>query len=138
MNTQNEEAQRLSVYRCELNGSQRRECCVAGLFQSDEGSKEEVQKIVPIKAVNIVTLIEGIVATIEVELKYENIENQPIDCTYEFPLNKKTLFTDFKATILDKVIKTIVKEKEKAKKQYEVAVKRGKVAIMAERATDET
>ena len=74
--------------------------------------------IVPLKDVSIVAHVNGVVATIEIQLKYQNLENNPIECTYEFPLEKQTLFTDFKATIEDKTIETIVTDKDEAKQIY--------------------
>ena len=138
------------INRCELNGNQHADCCSSGLFQVveemkaeesknvEKGPEKQLQKIVPLKEVTLNATIEGVLATIEVTLKYENKETSPINCTYEFPIDKQTLFTDFEAKILDRKIKTKVKQKDKAKMEYFEAVKKAKLAVLAERSAEDT
>ena len=60
-------------------------------------------------------------------------EENPLECTYTFPLEKNTLLAEFEATIEDKVIQTRVMEKVKAREKYEDAVASGNAVVMAER-----
>ena len=69
------------------------------------------------------------------EAEPENVQEKAkaaqVEYAYEFPIEKGTLFVDFQAKVLDTVISTKVKEKDKAKKEYDEAVKKGKIAVMA-------
>ena len=53
---------------------------------------------------------------IDIELTYKNVgEDNPIECTFEFPLNNKTLVSRLVAHIDDKTVEAKIKEKEEAK-----------------------
>ena len=47
-------------------------------------------------------------------MTYLNPSENPIECTYEFPLESETLITSLKVYIDGKVIEAIVLEKEEA------------------------
>ena len=69
---------------------------------------------------------------IDVNLTYINqLEDSPLECTYAFPKDAKTLISNFKAEIDGKVINTKIMELETAEEKYEDAMASGKVAIMA-------
>ena len=60
--------------------------------------------------------LEGSLATLDIQLSYLNeSEEHPIECTYEFPLDKESILTNLVARIGDKEVFTKIKEKEEAK-----------------------
>ncbi len=54
--------------------------------------KEERQLLIPLQDVNIQGVIEAGHAIIDVQLTYSNLgDENPIECTFEFPLEKTTV-----------------------------------------------
>ena len=65
----------------------------------------------PFKAVSINGSIEGPIATLDIKMTYLNPENQhAIECSYEFPLDKNTIFASLEAKIENRSVKAKVKE----------------------------
>lgn len=92
----------------------------------------------PFQSVNIIGRVDGPVATLNIDLHYKNPDEQhPIECSYEFPLDKNTVFAKLVCKIEDKETTAIVKNKEEAKKEYEEAIASGQQAVYAERESDE-
>lgn len=60
-------------------------------------------------------------------------EENPIECTFEFPLESSTIVTKLFAQIDDRVIEAKIKEKEEAKEIYNDAIASGNTAVYAER-----
>jgi Ca-activated chloride channel family protein len=89
---------------------------------------------VPLKDVRIVGALQAGHATIAVELSYSNTGGKdPIECTFEFPLDKHTVVSKLIAFIDDKTIEATIQEKEKAKETYGDALASGHAAVFAER-----
>jgi len=84
--------------------------------------------------VDIKAELRGSTAVTNVELTYfnPNAEN-PMECTYVFPLEKTTILSRFEAVIDDTVVFTKVTEKETAQEKYDDAIASGNAAVMAER-----
>ena len=57
----------------------------------------------------------------------------PLECTYVFPLEKTTVLANFEAIIDQTVVATKIFEKEKAKERYDDAMASGNAAVLAER-----
>ena len=60
-------------------------------------------------------------------------DSNPIECTFEFPLDKQTVVSKLIAQIDDKIIEATIKEKEEAKQTYNDAIASGSTAVYAER-----
>ena len=61
--------------------------------------------LTPLKSVEIKAVLEGCIATINVEMVYLNPrEHNPIECSYELPLEKRTLVSKLEVQIEDKII----------------------------------
>ena len=88
----------------------------------------------PLQDVTISGVIEAGLATLDVKLTYSNTgDEKPIECTFEFPLEKETVVSKLIAEIDDKVIEAKIKEKEEAKQTYGDAIASGNAAVYAER-----
>ncbi len=61
--------------------------------------------------------------------------DSPIECTFEFPLEKTSIISKLMAQIDDRVIEAKVKAKEDAKEQYNDAIASGNTAVFAVRDT---
>ena len=82
------------------------------------GEKDGEKVLVPLQAVQVKSELRGPTAITDVELTYFNPSENPLECTYMFPLDKKTILSKFEATIDGKTIHTKVTEKEAAKERY--------------------
>ena len=89
------------------------------------------------KKVDIKCDILGAMASLNIELHYTNpSEDNPVEATYEFPLDKLVVVSKLMATIDGKTIEAKVKEKEEAKERYDDAIAAGNAAVLAERQSD--
>jgi len=105
----------------------------------DADLNTEKKLLVPLQDVEINVLIEAGHAKIDVGLSYSNMgDNQPIECTFEFPLEDQTVVSRLVAKIEDKTIEAKIKEKEEAKQEYDDAMASGNTAVYAERTKKKT
>ena len=95
---------------------------------SDERSNISLTKVI------YTGTIVGKFNTWKVEQEYLNLnKDKSVEVYYTFPLKSGATVTSFTATIGDKVIKGIVKEKQQANKEYQRAIAKGDSAYMMER-----
>ena len=109
--------------------------CICGLVfypseDSDHSSDDAIP--VPLTKVNIKAKIVDFVSEITVTQSYINVENNPIEAIYMFPVEEEGAVTFFEAEIDGRRIVTEVKEKEKARKDYDEAMMNKKTAILLE------
>ena len=115
-----------------------------GLYYKIEDPVEEIAKpdiplppvielMVPLKGVQVEATLEGAIATVDFNMTYVNLNENPIECTYEFPLDKETLLSKLTIHIDDKVIEALVLEKEEAKQVYEEVIADGDLGVYVER-----
>ena len=60
-----------------------------------------VDMLLPFKKVKIDGVIEGTISTLNIDLTYVNPDVDPIECSYEFPLSKETIFAKLVCKIGD-------------------------------------
>eukprot|EP01113_Clastostelium_recurvatum_P011179 TRINITY_DN1563_c2_g1_i5.p1 TRINITY_DN1563_c2_g1~~TRINITY_DN1563_c2_g1_i5.p1 ORF type:complete len:1057 (+),score=336.60 TRINITY_DN1563_c2_g1_i5:93-3173(+) len=92
------------------------------------------QKEVPVPLVGVLTTVNIIDFTAEVTLKqrYENVENDPIEAVYHFPLQENASVCHFEAFIDGKIVEGLVKEREQARNEYDDAIASGHGAYLLE------
>jgi len=66
-------------------------------------------------------------------MTYVNTNENPIECTYEFPLEEDTLLSKLIISIEDREIKALVLEKEEAKNIYKDVKAEGNLGVLAQR-----
>jgi len=92
--------------------------------------------LVPLQHVKINGVLESGHAFLDIQLTYANLgAENPIECTFEFPVEPSTVVSKLIATIDDKVVEAKIKAKEEAKEQYNDAIASGKTAVYAERSS---
>jgi len=84
---------------------------------------------VPLKEVNVDVNVINNIAEFCVYQLYEN-HDTPVEIFYKFPTPAGASVYQFQAVIGDKVVKTVVKEKDEAKKEYNEAISNGHGAFM--------
>ena len=87
---------------------------------------------VPLQNVKVDAKIVDFVSEVTVIQSYINVENQPIEAVYMFPIEESAAVTAFEAQIDDRKIVTHVKEKDKAREDYDDAVRNKKTAVLLE------
>ena len=90
-------------------------------------------KNVPMKNVKINVDIHNHVAQFTLTQLYHNTEKTPIETFYTFPTPAYASVFDFSAKIGEKIIKTVLKEKEEAKNEYNKAISEGNGGFYMER-----
>lgn len=61
------------------------------------------------KSIKIEGTLSGSIAVLDILLTYKNPSTEnPLECTYEFPLEKNTIFSKLLATIGDKTVEAVV------------------------------
>ena len=108
--------------------------CPCGLifFLKDLNISSEEAVPVPLKSVNIQARTCGFVSDVTVKQSYVNVENNPIEVIYMFPIEEEAAVKSFEAEIDGQKIVTEVKEKEKARREYDEAIKDKKTAVLLE------
>ena len=108
--------------------------CPCGLifFLKDLNISSEEAVPVPLKSVNIEARTCGFVSDVTVKQSYVNVENNPIEVIYMFPIEEEAAVKSFEAEIDGQKIVTEVKEKEKARREYDEAIKDKKTAVLLE------
>ena len=97
-------------------------------------SNKERKLLVPLQDVTILGDLEAGLASLNVQLTYANTgDENPIECTFEFPLEKNTVVSKLVALIDGKTIEAKIQEKEEAKQKYDDALASGNAAVYAER-----
>lgn len=86
----------------------------------------------PLKATNVVTNINGVIAETFVTQTYMNEGTRPLHANYVFPASTKVSVHGMKMIIGDKVITAQIREREEAKQEFEAAKSEGKSASLLE------
>ncbi len=100
-----------------------------------EGSmavKKMENVLLPLKYTEVKANIIGMLADVKVTQKFYNDLSENIEAIYMFPLPHESAVNEFEIVTGDRVIKSVVKEKQEARKIYEKAKLTGKKAGLLE------
>src|SRR6185312_7341391 len=98
------------------------------LYHSPSGQ----EKVVPLVHTDVALDVRGLVASTTVTQQYANSSSTPIEAVYVFPLPHDAAVYDMEIRIGNRVIRSVVKEREEAKRTYEAAKAQGKRAALVE------
>ena len=87
---------------------------------------------VPLVHTDVALDVRGLVAAATVTQQYVNNTNEPIEAVYVFPLPHDAAVYDMEIRIGNRVIRSVIKEREEAKRTYEAAKSDGKRAALVE------
>lgn len=99
------------------------------LFRSPVAGRYEV---VPLLHTDVAMDVRGLVASATVTQQYENSSGSPIEAVYIFPLPHDAAVYDMEIRIGNRVIRSVVREREEAKKIYEAAKSEGRRAALVD------
>jgi Ca-activated chloride channel family protein len=87
---------------------------------------------VPLAHTDVSIDVRGLVASTTVVQRYANTTDQAIEAVYVFPLPPDAAVYDLQVKVGDRLIKSVIKEREEAKRTYEAAKSEGKRAALLE------
>ncbi|KAJ3590778.1 hypothetical protein NHX12_008727 [Muraenolepis orangiensis] len=87
---------------------------------------------VPLKSVDVEVAVRDHVATVSATLLYENGEQSPIEAVFIFPLPGDAAVCHFSAKIGQSEVVAEVREKQKAREEYDDALSSGQQAFLLE------
>ncbi|KAF3847923.1 hypothetical protein F7725_020951 [Dissostichus mawsoni] len=88
--------------------------------------------MIPLKSVEVELEVRDHVATVVSTLNYENKEDKPLEAVFVFPMPGDAAVCHFSATIGQTQIVAEVKEKQKAREEYDDALSSGQQAFLLE------
>lgn len=90
---------------------------------------------VPLKSTSVQAKLCGYVVGLKSVLKYSNEGTEPLEVSFRFPIDESFAVVGLEAVIAGKKIRAQLKEKEKAKMEYDDAIASGYTAALAEENT---
>src|SRR5262245_6366897 len=103
-----------------------------GLPQTGEGSLlyrspiSGAYAFVPLVHTEVALDVRGLVAAATVTQQYANSSSEPVEAVYVFPLPHDAAVYDMEIRVGNRVIRSVIREREEAKKTYEAAKSEGK------------
>jgi len=89
-------------------------------------------EIIPLVHTDVALDVRGLVESATVTQQYVNSSSEPIEAVYVFPLPHDAAVYDMEIRIRNRLIHSIVREREEAKKIYQAAKSEGKRAALVE------
>jgi len=86
----------------------------------------------PLKETSAKVNIAGVIADVRITQVYKNEGNNPIEAIYVFPASTRAAVYYMKMTIGEREIIALIREKDKARQEYEAAKNEGKSASLLE------
>jgi Ca-activated chloride channel family protein len=87
---------------------------------------------IPLLHTDIGLDVRGLIVAATVTQQYANSNNEPVEAIYVFPLPHDAEVYDMEIRIGDRVIRSVIKEREEAKRVYDAAKSQGKRAALLE------
>lgn len=96
------------------------------------GAMRTEKGLLPLKALDVRTRIDGLLAETTVTQTFVNSLDVPLEATYIFPLPDRSAVTRFRMEVGGRVIEGILKERGQARREYDQAIQSGHRAAIAE------
>ncbi len=87
---------------------------------------------VPLLHTDVALDVRGLVVSATVTQQYANSSTEPIEAVYMFPLPHDAAVYDMEIRVGSRVIRSVIREREEAKRVYEAAKSQGKRAALVE------
>ncbi len=85
-----------------------------------------------LQSTDVHAVISGVIADVVVKQSYTNLGSTPLEAVYVFPASTRSAVYFMEMVIGERTITARIEEKDKARKQYDVAKKQGKKASLLE------
>jgi Ca-activated chloride channel family protein len=104
----------------------------ASAEESGFGSLTTEKGGLPLKAMDVRTRIDGLIAQTDLTQTFQNVHTEPLEATYIFPLPDRAAVTRFRLEVAGRVIEGQLKERGAARKEYDEAIQAGYRAAITE------
>ncbi|KAJ7313846.1 hypothetical protein JRQ81_005595 [Phrynocephalus forsythii] len=94
------------------------------------GLLKDSQEPVPLRSISVDVVIQGFVADVVSELRYQNEEKNPVEAIFVFPLDDEAAVYAFEGLIGGTRIEAQIREKKQAEQEYDDAMSEGRQAFM--------
>jgi len=101
--------------------------------QSSGNNNISERRYVPLKKCKFIPIVNSQFVEQRIILEYLNDSPETIEAFFVFPLHPGSCVKNFDATVGDRTIKCILKEKEQANKEYQAAIDCGKKSVIMNR-----
>ena len=96
------------------------------------GALETEKGALPLKALDVHTRIDGLLAEMRLTQTFVNAHAEPLEATYIFPLPDRAAVTRFRLEVAGRIVEGELKERAAARKEYDEAIKEGHRAAITE------
>ncbi|MDR3087984.1 MAG: hypothetical protein LBU45_08580, partial [Azoarcus sp.] len=86
----------------------------------------------PLKSTDVEVRIAGVIADVTVTQVYKNEGTRPIEATYVFPGSTRAAVHAMNVRLADRLIEAKIREKQKARQEYDQAKSEGKTTALLE------
>jgi len=86
---------------------------------------------IPLKYIQIEANLTDFIGEVNVIQVYKNIELEPIECAYVFPIDDYGVVTSIQIEIEGKLVQAVIQESQEAQKTYQEAVSQGRTAVLS-------
>jgi Ca-activated chloride channel homolog len=86
----------------------------------------------PLQAIDVDATLTGLVARVALTQTFGNRFDQPLEASYIFPLPDRAAVTEFRMEVGERVVEGVLKERGRARADYDTAVREGRRASIAE------
>ena len=86
----------------------------------------------PLQAIDVDATLTGLAARVALTQIFGNRFDQPLEATYIFPLPDRAAVTEFHMEVGGRVVEGVLKERGRARAEYDAAVEEGRRASIAE------
>jgi Ca-activated chloride channel homolog len=86
----------------------------------------------PLQAIDVDATLTGLVARVGLTQTFGNRFDQPLEASYIFPLPDRAAVTEFRMEVGERVVEGVLKERGRARADYDTAIREGRRASIAE------
>ncbi|MGO9465024.1 MAG: VIT domain-containing protein [Isosphaeraceae bacterium] len=96
------------------------------------GALETIRGRLPLAALDVHGRIDGLLAQVTMRQVFVNVNHEPLEATYIFPLPDRAAVTGFRMEVAGRVIEGVLQERAQARREYDQALRQGHRATIAE------
>ncbi|WP_422924926.1 VIT domain-containing protein [Singulisphaera sp. PoT] len=100
--------------------------------ESGFGALETSKGVLPLRALDVQARLEGLLSLVSIRQTFVNTWDVPLEATYIFPLPDRAAVSAFRMEVAGRVVDGTVKERGKARREYDQAISDGHRAGIAE------
>ncbi len=86
----------------------------------------------PLYGLDVLARIDGLVVSLDVQQRFANVHEEPLEATYVFPLPDRAAVTRFRLEVAGRVVEGELQERGSARREYDQAIRQGHRAAIAE------